>query len=55
MSAITYLAIQAVILICYASYIAYRAGKAHGHRDLETTLLNDRKVAEFYLNLKKGK
>jgi hypothetical protein len=54
MSDITYLAIQAVILICYASYIAYRAGKAHGHRDLETTLLNDRKVAEFYLNLKKG-
>ena len=52
MSDITYLALQAVILICYASWIAYRVGKTHGHRDLETNLLTDRKVAEHYLKLK---
>jgi hypothetical protein len=55
MSDITYLAIQAVILICYGSWIAYRVGKIHGRREMETNLPSSRNVSNHYLNLKKGK
>ena len=33
MSDITYLAIQAVILICYAAWVAYRVGKSRGKEE----------------------
>ena len=55
MSNLTYVILQSIILISYASWIAYRVGKSHGHRALELNLINDRKLAEFYLNLKKGR
>jgi hypothetical protein len=35
MSDITYLAIQAIILICYASWIAYRVGFSRGQQYME--------------------
>ena len=38
MSDITYLAIQAVILICYASWIAYRVGFSKGRQSREDEL-----------------
>jgi hypothetical protein len=38
MSDITYLAIQGAILICYASWIAYRVGFSKGQQHMEIRL-----------------
>ena len=32
MSILTYVAIQGLILICYGSYVAYRAGYSNGYQ-----------------------
>jgi hypothetical protein len=38
MSDITYLALQGLILICYASWIFYRVGHGHGRQSREDEL-----------------
>lgn len=41
MSILTYVSIQAVILICYSSWIFYRVGYGHGQRAREKELRNE--------------
>jgi hypothetical protein len=54
MSDLLYLAIQAVVLICYASYIAYRVGYQKGRDAIATRIVGEsRQVADHFLKLKK--
>jgi hypothetical protein len=41
MSDITYIALQGLILICYASWIFYRIGYGHGQQSREEELRNE--------------
>jgi hypothetical protein len=38
-----YLILQSVILICYASWVAYRVGKSRGERNLMDIIEGNRK------------
>ena len=48
MSIELYLILQAVILICYASWIAYRVGRSHGERDVYEIVQANQKRAGIF-------
>lgn len=50
-----YLILQSVILICYASWVAYRIGKSHGEQDIMKIIEGNRKRTGIFKSWKDTK